>query len=40
MFSKTRLVTVGMAVAVVAIMYRIPQAKTALTGETKFLGIF
>lgn len=38
--SKTRLMTIAATVAVIAVMYRIPAAKNALTGDEKFLGIF
>ncbi len=38
--NKSRLITVAMAVAVVAALYRTEQGKELLTGETKFLGIF
>lgn len=32
--SKTRLVTIGMTLAALALVYRIPQARQALTGES------
>ena len=38
--SKSRLITIGLAVTAVAVMYRIPAAKELLTGDEKFLGIF
>ena len=40
MFSKNRLVTIGMTLAIVAVIMRVEPAKAALTGDEKFLGIF
>ena len=40
MLTKSRLITVGMAVLAVAALYRTDQGQEFLTGETKFLGIF
>lgn len=38
--SKSRLMTVGLTLAAIAVINRVPQAKEVLTGDTKFLGIF
>lgn len=40
MFSKSRLITVAMAVGAIALLNRVPKAKDAISGDTKFLGIF
>ena len=38
--SKSRMITIGLTLLTLAAVYRVPQAKEVLTGETKFLGIF
>lgn len=38
--TKSRMMTVGATLLVLAVAMRIPQAKEVITGETKFLGIF
>lgn len=38
--NKSRLITVAIAVGVVAAMYRVDTTRELLTGDQKFLGIF
>ncbi len=38
--NKSRLITVGLTLAALAVVFRVEPAKAALTGEEKFLGIF
>ncbi len=38
--TKSRLMTVGLTLATLAVIYRVDSAKEVLTGDTKFLGIF
>lgn len=40
MFSKSRLVTVGLTVLAIAVLMRVDMTKDLITGEEKFLGIF
>ncbi len=40
MFGKSRLMTVALTLAALAVVYRIEPAKDVLTGDNKFLGIF
>jgi len=40
MFTKSRLITVGITLLAIAAVNRVPQAKEALSGDSKFLGIF
>jgi hypothetical protein len=40
MFTKSRLMTVGLTVAVLAVLNRYEPAKNAINGDDKFLGIF
>jgi hypothetical protein len=40
MFTKSRLITVGLTLVVLAIANRYEPAKEAITGDSKFLGIF
>lgn len=39
-FTKNRVVTVGLTLAALALIYRNDMARDALTGNEKFLGIF
>lgn len=40
LLSTNRLMTVALTVAVLMVMYRVEPAKEALTGDSKFLGLF
>ena len=39
-FTGSRLITVGLMLAVLAVIYRNDDAKDVLTGNDKFLGLF
>ena len=40
LLSTNRLTTVALTMVALAIAYRVPAVKNALTGDEKFLGIF
>lgn len=40
LLSQNRLMTVALTIAALAAIYRIGPARDALTGDSKFLGIF
>lgn len=38
--SNSRLITIAMTIAVLAVIYRVEPAKEFVTGDSKFLGLF
>lgn len=40
MLTKTRLMTAGLTIALIAIAMRTDQGRSLITGDKKFLGIF